>query len=327
MKANPNISIIICSWQAPASLDETLQSIYTQTEGASFEVVLVNNGFSSARVENLRLAFPQTIIVDEATPGLAHARRAGFRAARGEFFVCIDDDNLLGKDFLSALEALVLQNPGLGVISPVVVPIWEKRPPLWLQEFGVCCLSYMTIAPPPPTGPKIEQVWHNPDFSGWPWPPGGGMIIHRSVAENYLKEHSTKRLQLGRIRNSLGGSEDQDICLRFAQLKRDAAYSEKLLVFHKIPVSRTKMSYLLRLNFRMTQDWATLERLRLLEKHPFASSTLNWHRQRLIRLPVKWVCGRISTSRFTLEWIRHAGFLWGWLRDSFRLGADESVST
>ena len=121
-----SISVIICSWQAPASLDETLETVFRQKTYVIYEVILVNNGFSQSRADQLKAAYPELRILDEPTPGLAHARCTGFRAARGDFFACIDDDNFLEEGFLSSLANLISKFPNLGCISPVVLPRWEQ---------------------------------------------------------------------------------------------------------------------------------------------------------------------------------------------------------
>jgi glycosyltransferase involved in cell wall biosynthesis len=314
-----NISFIICSWQAPASLDEALKSIYSQNGTSdSFEVILVNNGFSETRAARLKADYPLLKMVDEPTPGLARARRAGFHAAQGEFFVCIDDDNLFGEGFLHSLNAFITQHPNLGCICPVVVPLWEETPPMWLQKFGLCCLSYTALTRPAEGAGKKEQVWKSPNFNGWPWPPGGGMIIHRSIAENYLATCEKRRLGLGRVRNSLGGFEDQDIYCRFTFLGRDAGYSERLLLYHKIPRSRTRMKYLIKLNFRMMRDGAVLERLWRKEQHVFSLGSMRSQFRGSLGEFRAWVRGRKTTANLLVEQARHAGFVAGWLHEALR---------
>lgn len=79
-------------------MDAALKSIFNPNGTSDlFEVILVNNGFSEMRAPRLKADHPLLRIVDEPMPGLARARRAGFHAAQGEFFVCIDDDNLFGE--------------------------------------------------------------------------------------------------------------------------------------------------------------------------------------------------------------------------------------
>jgi glycosyltransferase involved in cell wall biosynthesis len=304
-------------------LDEALHSIYDQPQGGSFETILVNNGFPAERVPGLLARFPGLLIIDEKTPGHAAALRAGFRAARGDFFVCLDDDNLLGEGFFPALESLIAANPNLGVVTPAVVPKWEKTPPMWLQKFGLSCLSYTATAAPAGTSPKREQVWASPDFKGWPWPPGGGMIIHRSLAKDYLSVEGGNLPKIGRVGNTLGGCHDQDICSRVVGVGRDAAFSEKLLIFHQIPAARTRMSYLWQLNFRMSQDWAKLQRKWKQENHPFAVDGVGGRIRDSLRLPDRLVRGLIPFPRFWLELASNAGFVLGWTKDCLQNGHEK----
>ena len=316
----PTISFQICSWKAPESLEKTLSSIFEQEGNPDdFEVILVNNGFSPQRASQLLEKFPLIHLVEEKAPGLAFARRAGFRTVRGTFISCLDDDNTIAPGYLSSLLSFIERYPNLGCISPVVLPIWEAPVKNWVRKFGVYCLSYNTLAAP--TNPE-ERVWVNPDFKDWPWPPGGGMILHRSVVEDYLLNvNDGRRLALGRVGASLGGSEDQDIYGRFVRLGKDAGYSQKILVYHDIPKQRTEWSYLVRLNFRMTQDWALMESFWRSEKNPLGQSTLGWHLKQIIRLFGRWVFRRIPLQYLILGLIRHAGYFWGWLRIRLRLGA------
>jgi glycosyltransferase involved in cell wall biosynthesis len=310
--ATPRFSFLICSWQAPPSLDETLESIAKQMPPDGVEIVLVNNGFAPARATELQRAHPALRMVNEAAPGLAHARRAGFRVACGEFFICLDDDNLIGPNFIEALEDLTVRHRNLGCICSVVVPLWEQQPEPWLREFGRCCLSYNSLKAPESGAVPREQIWEGSNLQGWPSPPGGGMIIHRSLAEDYLRENDEQRLKLGRIGNELGGSEDQDIIYRIHDLGLGAAWSERLLVFHKIPVARTRMAYLLKLNFRMMQDAALFEYFQWEKKR--APSSLFSHCALLFWKFPAWVRGRIPARLLLLEWARSTGFIWGWLK-------------
>jgi glycosyltransferase involved in cell wall biosynthesis len=307
-----SLSFIICSWQAPMSLDETLDSIAKQMPSDGVEIILVNNGFSTVRASELQQRHPALRMVNESTPGLAHARRAGFRAARGEFFICLDDDNLIGGNFIDALTGLTARHPNLGCISSVVVPLWEQQPEPWLQEFGKSCLSYNSLQVPEAGAVPQEQIWEASNLQGWPAPPGGGMIIHRSLAEDYLRENDERRLKLDRVGNNLGGSGDQDIIYRIHDLGLGAAWSSRLLIFHKIPASRIRMAYLLKLNFRMSQDAGLFEHLRW-KKNPAPGGLAN-HRALLFWRFLAWVRGRIPARQLLLEWARSTGFILGWLK-------------
>jgi glycosyltransferase involved in cell wall biosynthesis len=312
------VSILICSWQAPSFLDETLLSVSGQEGLNACEVILVNNGFSETRANDLQNKFSFLKIIQEPTPGLTYARRAAFRSAKGDFFLCIDDDNFLKSGFIKSLIDFVTRHLNLGCICPVVLPRWETVAPEWLQNFGVRCLSY--TVPKERQEMDEERVWNHPDTQGWPWPPGGGMIIHRRIAEDYLSSTDKKRLGFGRVGKGLGGCEDQDIYLRYKSLGMDVGFSEKLVLYHHIPEERTRYDYLFKVVFRTTQDWAVLQRLWRKESHPFASDELPQHLKEFFRLPYAWLRillrTRKSIPEMPLEWAHHAGFLLGWYRDA-----------
>jgi glycosyltransferase involved in cell wall biosynthesis len=313
------LSFNICSWQAPSSLDDSLASIAVQ-EGLEFtETILVNNGFPADRAAELQARYPFVRMMAEPVVGLARARQAGFRASRGEFLVCIDDDNVLGDGFLIHLFDLIDRHANLGCIRPVVVPRWEKTPPpAWLQEYGLYCLSYTHLDPSTEVVLHRERISAYPEFKEWGRPPGGGMIIHRDLAASYLSRTDSRRLKLGRIGNSLGGSEDLDILDGLPFSRRDGAYSQRLMVYHQIPETRTRIPYLLNLNFQRNRDCAVFERMMLREKHPFATDSRRAHWKKIGQLGRALWQGKMKLTLFLLELVRPLGFFYGWGRDALR---------
>ena len=97
------VSVIIPTHNPhPGRLQRTLHALRAQTlSAAQWETVLVDNATTPALAladwtahgsANLRL-------VSEPEPGLSHARRRGFLAGTGDFFVLVDDDNKLAPDY------------------------------------------------------------------------------------------------------------------------------------------------------------------------------------------------------------------------------------
>jgi glycosyltransferase involved in cell wall biosynthesis len=312
------ISINICSWQAPPLLDQTLASIAGQKGLEHAETILVNNGFAPERATQLQKRHGFLRIVDEPVTGHVHARRTGFRASRGEFILCLDDDNFLRDDFLPLLLDLIGRHSNLGCIRPVIVPVWEAPPPEWLKEYGLYCLSYTHLAPPVGEVLNGERISAYPDFLHWGRPPGGGMIIHRSLAENYLSSSEASHLRLGQTGHRAGGSEDIDILDRLPLTGRDGAFCERLVVYHHIPRRRTEIPYLLRLNFQRNRDCAICERLMLHDKNPFASDTRRAQAEKARRMLQQWKRGEMDGYRLALEIARPLGFFYGWIKDALR---------
>ncbi len=259
-------SFIICTHKAPASLNDTLASLAVQTREWPFEILLINNGFPACDEERLmqlasRLGLSEYFRIHrEPTPGLGFARRSAFQQARGDWLVLLDDDNTIGAEFLSTLERCCVGNPNLGGITACVSPVWEQTPPAWLIEFGASCLSYNQ-----PSAFRIrpfERTFPAAEFREACRPPGGGMIIHRRVADYYLQTAGhPARLALERTGESLVGCQDEDIWRGIKPLKMDVLVTDRLQVEHHIPRTRLRKNYLLRLNFEMAYSYVVLDRL------------------------------------------------------------------
>jgi glycosyltransferase involved in cell wall biosynthesis len=251
---------MICSHRAPPSLYATLRSILEQPQSERAEIVLVNNGFDvSKEQEILSLAQEKQAnlkILREPTPGHGFARRTGFRNGSGGLYVLLDDDNTIGENFLPALLDLYERSPQTGAVVADVLPVWERRPPDWLVDFGRHCLSYNTTDG---DKPGSARQWDPSEVTIAIRPPGGGMIIHRDVALHYLNDVTDpKRIKLSRSPGSLVAAEDEDIFTGVIDLKRAAVYSPLLKVYHHIPETRTRFWYLLRLNSQMQYSGALL---------------------------------------------------------------------
>jgi glycosyltransferase involved in cell wall biosynthesis len=260
------ITFIICSHRAPDSILDTIRSLGRQQRQETAELVLVNNGFSATRASALLehaatsgLACPFRI-VPEPIPGLGYSRRRGFLEAKGEWLVLLDDDNTVEDDFLAQLNRKLDAHPDIGGITALVSPVWEETPPDWLAVFGCNCLSYnvhSTFKNRP-----LEKHFPSGETERAERPPGGGMVIHRSVAASYLKHADDPlRLSLARTGTSLVGCEDADMWGCIPPLGRSVLVTDALRVHHHIPKSRLDKKYLLRLNYQMAYSYALLERL------------------------------------------------------------------
>jgi glycosyltransferase involved in cell wall biosynthesis/SAM-dependent methyltransferase len=261
----PEVSFLICSHRAPKTLFATLDSIRAQNAGLeSAEIVLVNNGFSAEKAAEIQRYMEGSPIrfrlVDEPIPGQGFARKRSFLTAQGSFFVMLDDDNILDPYFLGRLLPVLKQYPETAAVTCFILPQWEIVPPTWLAEFGRGCLSYTHAAlpiPRPPgkvaTGPERNQVPRNP---------GGGMMIHRECALQYLRTAGPEHLSISRTGSSLIACEDSDIWNTVLESQGGVVFNPKLVIHHLIPPSRLKFGYLWRLNWCIGWSNGHLNKLR-----------------------------------------------------------------
>jgi glycosyltransferase involved in cell wall biosynthesis len=95
---NPFISFVIPAFNAEASIEALLESIFNQETKHHFEVIVVNNN-STDRTSFLASKYP-VIILDEKRKSRSYARNRGLRAARGKFIAFIDSDVQLGRQWI-----------------------------------------------------------------------------------------------------------------------------------------------------------------------------------------------------------------------------------
>jgi len=99
----PRVSILLPTFERPALLRLTLESVFAQTFRA-WELIIVDDGSTEETRAWLRsvAARPGVRLIENPHAGqLAAVRNAGVRAARGEFVAFLDSDDLWTRDKLA----------------------------------------------------------------------------------------------------------------------------------------------------------------------------------------------------------------------------------
>jgi glycosyltransferase involved in cell wall biosynthesis len=91
----PHVSVVIPTYNAPALLLETLDTVFAQTF-SDYEVVVVNDGSTDDTAERLKqLADAGKIrLVNQSNGGIGNARNRGIDEARGKYVALLDHDDL-----------------------------------------------------------------------------------------------------------------------------------------------------------------------------------------------------------------------------------------
>ena len=106
-------SVLIPVYQVKDYLCQSVDSVLNQDE-RDFEIVLVDDGSTDGSGEicdDYAARFPETVrVIHQTNQGLLMARRAGIRAAKGDWFVHLDSDDYMLPGALAAIRKTAEEN-------------------------------------------------------------------------------------------------------------------------------------------------------------------------------------------------------------------------
>ena len=128
MKFTPLISVVIPAYNAEQFLDETLESVLSQTY-ENWECIIVNDG-STDNTESIAKKWCERDTrfryFYKENSGVSDTRNLGIKEARGEYIAFLDADDLYMPNFLEVcLENLVEKDVDL--VAPKMLEFWDVR--------------------------------------------------------------------------------------------------------------------------------------------------------------------------------------------------------
>jgi glycosyltransferase involved in cell wall biosynthesis len=109
------ISIIIPCYNARPYLEASIGSVLNQ-ETADLELVVVDDGSTDGTPQFVRERFPGARLIEQPNQGVASARNAGIRAARGDWVAFLDADDFWLPRKLQLQLAAAQGNPAVQLI-------------------------------------------------------------------------------------------------------------------------------------------------------------------------------------------------------------------
>ena len=232
------ISFVVCTYNRDKYIYQCLSNLAHNTTSYCWEIVLVNNNSTdSTHTECKRFAkdFPG---VDyhyfiETTPGLSYARNRGIKEAHGDWYVFLDDDSMVGKDYIEQLGQWLDRYPDIGAFGGAIQPFFEEKTPAWLSKWSMGFVSAIDL------GNEVVP------FAKGKYPIGANMGISRQVI-NKIGDFNTS---LGRTKDLLLGGEEKDIFARIREAKYSIYYFPNITVEHCIPPRRTTYEFIQKLGY------------------------------------------------------------------------------
>lgn len=113
-----NLSIIIVTWNAQDYLQKSLNSIYENTTGITFEVIVVDNASSDGSVEMIKSKFPfVNLIENKRNLGFGSANNQGIRISKGKYILILNPDTCTLPGTLEKMVRFMDENKNVGILG------------------------------------------------------------------------------------------------------------------------------------------------------------------------------------------------------------------
>ncbi|MFC5190303.1 glycosyltransferase [Algoriphagus aquatilis] len=233
------ISIVVCTHNGRTRIGPCLTSLIAQEHPPEYEILVVDNASSDGTGEMVRTqlssSFPSGVwrVIHEEKPGLLYARLAGLRAARYDWVLFCDDDNVLFSDFLFQSQQVLSQNPGIGVLGSLGIPEFLGPKPDWFDRYS----SSYAVGPQQivnSVGKRLVHVY-------------GACSIYRKNPLLELFQKGFKPVLGGRKGKEMSAGDDVEWCWLMQLMGYQVAYSPNLQFTHQLPASRLTWDYYIRM--------------------------------------------------------------------------------
>jgi len=115
----PDVSVCIANWNCKDLLRKCLISLYEQFQGASFDVVIVDNASTDGAADMIAVEFPQAILVrNTKNLGFSRANNQAAALARGRYLFFLNNDTELPPHTLIDFVEFAEAHPGIGMVGP-----------------------------------------------------------------------------------------------------------------------------------------------------------------------------------------------------------------
>lgn len=118
---NSLVSIVIVSWNGLRWLPECFGTLYKQNY-KNFEIIFVDNASNDGSVFWVKKHYSKTqILVNKKNLGFAEGNNVGYRKARGDYILFLNNDTRVGKTFLTELVKVLESDEAIGGVQSKIL--------------------------------------------------------------------------------------------------------------------------------------------------------------------------------------------------------------
>ncbi|WP_158805835.1 glycosyltransferase [Acidisoma sp. L85] len=216
-ETDPEVSIIIVNWHAGPRTVECIRSIWANTEGVSYEILIVDNGSGNGDVALLRCLGVGVRILDlGCNRFFGEANNIAAEQASGRLLCLLHNDAVVQSGWLRALRNTLLDAPDAGVVGPLFLNADDS----------------------------IREAGRMIDIFGYPVRLGRGRASNTAafLAPRMVDTISAATMLMPRVLYLQAGGfdlayeparyEDVDLCLKILALRRQTLYCPEARVIH-----------------------------------------------------------------------------------------------
>jgi glycosyltransferase involved in cell wall biosynthesis len=253
MNGSLKISVIICTYNRAAYIQQAMQSLYDQTlPRDAFEVLIVNNN-STDHTEGVCSTFIGShndaffYYLNEPKQGASFARNTGAVHARSPLLCFMDDDAVAEKDYLERIVRFFEEHPDAGGLGGRILPRYIPEEPDWMSHYVSSLVGH----------------FHYSDdatvFKPGKYPLESNMIVRKADFDAIQGFNTALPGVVGTLR--IGG-EGKDFFLRLQELGKKIFYDPAIRVHHVVETSKLTREYM----YRVASGIGRGERVRMLQK-------------------------------------------------------------
>lgn len=246
------ISVVICTYNRAAYIQDAMESLYHQTIAKEqYEIIIVNNNSSDNTIavceawiathKDAHYAF-----YNEARQGASYARNTGAALANGNLLCFMDDDAIAESDYLERIIRFFEEHPDAGGLGGRIIPKYIPVEPKWMSYYVSSMVGNFDYSP-------TVAV-----FSANKYPLESNMIIRKIDFEAVNGFNVDLPGVVGTLR--IGG-EGKDFFFKLKALGRMIYYDPAIRVQHVVETSKLTKEYM----YRVASGMGRGERVRTLK--------------------------------------------------------------
>ena len=224
-----NISVVICTYNRAAYIQDAMDSLYHQTiDRKLYEIIVVNNNSSDNTIqvcEDWISKHPDAsyAFYNEHKQGASFARNTGAAAAKGNLLCFMDDDAIAEADYLERIIHFFEEHPDAGGLGGRIIPKYIPEEPKWMSYYVSSMVGNFDYSP-------TVSV-----FSANKYPLESNMIIRKKDFDAINGFNVDLPGVVGTLR--IGG-EGKDFFFRLKALGRVIYYDPAIKVQHVVETSK-----------------------------------------------------------------------------------------